>query len=113
MARAPPVRLGHRSADIIGANHTHFANVCTFGNLLISPGLDIDAWPALGAEALIEPYEATCTEDAFPIEEALRLQNLYLVSFARRHLLGETAYDYYLGEAYAETEAAVGFSVRR
>ncbi len=98
--------------DVIGANHTHFANVCTFGNLLLELGITQDIWPTFDAGGLIEPYEATCTADAFPIEEAIRLQNLYAVSFFRRHLLGEEDYDFFLTEKYAKKEPAITFSVK-
>ncbi|MBW2405428.1 MAG: hypothetical protein JRF42_16940, partial [Deltaproteobacteria bacterium] len=60
--------------EITGANHTHFANVCDIGNYLIDNlGIEQDAWPGLGAEALIQPYNDTCTDDVFPIAEAHRL----------------------------------------
>lgn len=98
--------------DIIGANHTHFANVCAIGNTLIELGIEPDAWPALGAEALVEPYFATCGPDAFPIEEAIRLQNVYVVSFFQRHLRGRSGYDEYLSATFSEQEPAVRFAVR-
>lgn len=98
--------------DIIGANHTHFANVCDIGNLLI--GLDIlqDIWPAIGAGDLLEPYAMTCTPDVFPIEEAFRLQNLFTVSFFRRHLLDDRRYDTYLTPAAADDEPAAILKVK-
>ena len=98
--------------DIEGANHTHFANVCAFGDLLIEIGIPQESWPALGAEALLEPYEATCGEDAFPIDEAIRLLNLYVVAFFRHHLSDDATYGEYLTEASAADEPAVSFSTR-
>lgn len=98
--------------DIIGATHTHFANVCAIGNLLVDLGLGPEAWPELGAEALVEPYKVTCTPEAFPIEEALRLQNLYVVSFFKRHLLNQKGYSQYLRTDYADGEPAIVFSVK-
>jgi predicted dienelactone hydrolase len=98
--------------DVIGATHTHFASVCAIGNLLIDLGLGPEAWPELGAEALVEPYEVTCTPEAFPIEEAIRLQNLYVVSFFKRHLLNQEGYDQYLSTDYADGEPAIVFSVK-
>ena len=88
-------------ADVVTANHTHFANVCAIGDLLISLGITIDQWPDIGAAALIPIYEATCVPPAFPIAEAERIQNLYAAAHFRRHLLGETFYDRYLVPAYA------------
>ena len=93
--------------DIIGANHTHFANVCDIGELLLELGVAIEDWEALGAGALVEPYTDTCTGDAFPIEEAARLQNLYAVAFFRQQLLDEADYGWWLTAEAAETEAAV------
>jgi hypothetical protein len=97
--------------DIIGANHTHFANVCDIGKLLIGLGILQDTWPAIGAQDLLEPYALTCSEEVFSIEEAVRLQNLYVVSFFKRHLMDERQYDFYLGPEYAEREPAVTVSV--
>lgn len=45
MVNAPEVY----QVDIIGANHTHFANVCDIGNLLIGLGILQDSWPLIGA----------------------------------------------------------------
>ena len=98
--------------DVIGATHTHFANVCAIGNHLIELGLGRETWANIGAGDLLEPYEVTCGPDAFPIEEATRLRNLYVVAFFKRHLLDEAAYDQYLGTEYADEEPAIAFSVK-
>ncbi len=98
--------------DIIGATHTHFANICLIGNLLINLGIGPEIWPAIGAEALVEPYEKTCSAEAFPFDEAMRLQNLYVVSFFKRHLLNQKGYDRYLTTDYADGEPAVMFSAK-
>lgn len=97
--------------EITDANHTHFANVCDIGNYLIDElGVTQDGWPGLMASALIEPYNDTCTDEAFPIGEAQRLQNLYMVSHFKRYLLGETGYDGFLSAEYATAnEPAVSF----
>ncbi len=108
MVNAPSVY----KVDIMGANHTHFANICDIGNLLIDLGILQESWPAIGAEDLIEPYAATCSEEAFPIDEAVRLQNLYVVSFFKRHLLNERGYAYYLDAGFAEGEPSVTISVK-
>jgi predicted dienelactone hydrolase len=88
-------------ADVIGAVHTHFANICDIANALIAAGIPPSSWAAIGAGALIAPYNATCVPPAFSIVEATRLENLYAAAFFRRHLLGETAYDPFLTTAYA------------
>ena len=96
--------------EVTGANHTHFANICDIGNTLISLGIDQDSWPSIGAEALLQPYNDTCTEDVFPIAEAHRLQNLYMVAHFKRFLLGQMGYAPFLTAAYAdENEPAVSF----
>jgi predicted dienelactone hydrolase len=88
--------------DIIGATHTHFANICDIAFWLIDAGIGPELWPSIGAAALLGPYEEACSEEAFPIAEVHRIQNLYAVAFFRRYLMGETQYDYYLQLAYAE-----------
>ena len=96
--------------EMIDATHTHFANVCAIGDYLISIEIEMDAWSGIGAGGLLGPYAATCSPDSFPIAEAIRLQNLYVVSFFRRHLLGETAYNEFLTTAYAQAnESAITF----
>ncbi len=98
--------------DIVGANHTHFANVCAIGNFLIEFGIAIENWAAMGAAALVQPYLDTCTPEAFPIDEAITLQNLYTVAFFKRHLQDVNAYSYYLKKSYAYyNEPDVIFSV--
>lgn len=99
--------------DIVGATHTHFANICDIANWLIDNGLPQEQWPAIGAQGLLEPYEETCSEVVFPIEEAQRIQNLYAVAFFRRYLFGEQAYDFYLQPEYAmDNEADINYRSR-
>jgi predicted dienelactone hydrolase len=88
--------------DVVGANHTHFANVCDIGNTLLLL-FTIEEWPGIGAGALVPIYQATCIPPAFPIEEASRIQNMYAAAHFRRYLLGEVDYDVYLTESYATT----------
>jgi len=97
--------------DIIGATHTHFANVCAIGNWLMNDlGIAMDLWEPIGAGDLLQPYLDTCTGTAFPIAEVNRLQNLYVVSFFKRYLQGLLEYDTYLTESYAlENEPDVSF----
>ena len=93
--------------DVIGATHNHFAAMCPIGNRLIELGWGPEIWPTLGAEQLIEPYETTCGPDVLPIEEASRLQNLYVVSFFKAHMLSDSSYDQFLTPEFAETGATV------
>jgi predicted dienelactone hydrolase len=98
--------------DVIGATHNHFAAICPIANTLIDSGLGPEVWPTIGAEDLIEPYETTCGPDVLPIEEATRLQNLYVVSFFKWHMLNASGYDRYLTTEFANTEPGVTISVR-
>lgn len=99
--------------DIFGATHTHFANICDIGNWLIDNGIGQDLWPAIGAAALLAPFEQTCSDQAFPIEQVLRIQNLYAVAFFRRYLNDERGYDYYLQPEYAAAnEPDIGYRQR-
>lgn len=99
-------------ADVIGATHTHFANICDIANALISAGFPPASWGSIGAGALVAPYNATCIPPAFPVDEATRLQNLYATAFFRRHLLGQVGYDPILTTAHAQAnEPAIDFIV--
>lgn len=88
--------------DVIGATHTHFANICQIGDWLISIGLTKDLWASIGASALTGPYAQTCEPPALDIEIALRAQNLYAGAFFGRYLVGDQRYGEYLTQAYAE-----------
>ncbi len=89
-------------ADVIGATHTHFANIiCDIGNALISVQLTPNLWPAVGADALIQPWFDTCVPPAFPLAEVERIQNLYGVSYFRRFLLNDLRYQSFLRPKYA------------
>lgn len=98
--------------DIIGATHTHFANICGIGDWLIDAGITMDIWPLIGATALLQPYMDTCSEDAFPLEAVVRLQNLYATAFFRLHLLQENGYEEYLGETAAAAEPDIIFKAK-
>lgn len=98
--------------DIVGATHTHFANICDIGNWLIDNGLPQDVWPAIGAAALIGPYLTTCSEDALPLERVVRLQNLYATALFRFYLNGESGYEEFLTQEYADSEPDINFKVR-
>jgi predicted dienelactone hydrolase len=98
--------------DIIGATHTHFANVCQLGDRLLGLGIAKPLWPTLGAAQLVEAYDESCGPSAFPIEEAERLVSLFSVAFFRNHLQGESQYAGYLTEDFADTEASVNLWVR-
>ncbi len=99
-------------ADVVGANHTHFANVCDIGTTLIDAGIGIGTWRAIGAGALIEPYKTTCLPPAFPIAKAVRIQNHYAAAHFRTYLLDEQEYQKHLTTDYAkQNEPDVKFYV--
>lgn len=96
--------------DLIGAGHTHFADVCALGDELIERGFGIDQWPAIGFEPLTGPYNETCTGDAFSIVEAIRLQNLYSVAFFKTHVSNDLRFARFLTRAYAtDNEPLIDF----
>lgn len=98
--------------SIIGATHNHFAAVCSFGELLLDLGLAEEQWADVGAADLVEPYRSTCGPDAFPIDEVVRLQNLYTVAFLQRYQVGDERYGWYLTDEAAAGETNVEFESR-
>lgn len=98
-------------ADIVGATHTQFANVCAIGDWLINDiNISSENWTTIGANALVAPYEESCLGiDVIDDEETLRLQNIFLVSFFNHHLQGLSGYDIYLTEGFTDTEPDVNF----
>lgn len=98
-SNTPPVY----QIDIIGATHTHFANVCAIGNFLLESGFELEDWSGLGAGDLLGPYSDTCNAEALPIENVVRLQNLYAVAFFKTYLRSELDNFQYLTRQYAES----------
>lgn len=88
-------------ARIIDASHYHFANICSIADALISLGLSPDTWSQIGAGALQKPYDRACSEGAFPLDEAVRLQNLYVTAFFARHLNNDLRYAKFLAPGYS------------
>ena len=89
-------------ADITGASHTHFANICDLADALLSVGIQYpDGWIAIGAAALIQPYIDTCLPPAFDLATAQRIQDLYAVAFFQLTLGSDPRYAVYLTAAYA------------
>ena len=97
MSEAPRLRV-----DVVGATHTHFANICTIAEALIDLGLEPESWEDLGAGPLLGPYAETCSDEAFPIAEAIRIQTHYVVAFFKAHLVLESSWGGVLGADYAE-----------
>lgn len=79
-------------ADVLGAGHFSFTNVCDLIELALDAGLPPDL-----VEAAIEgAFEEGCSPSLLPVEEAQRLTNLLTVSFLRRHLSGDARYEHFL-----------------
>ncbi len=96
--------------DIVGPTHTHFANICDIAQVLLNIPLPISLWPAIGAGALVEPYNQTCVPPAYPLAESVRIQNLYAVSFFKKHIGYDLRYNQFLTRTYAaENEPDVLF----
>jgi predicted dienelactone hydrolase len=84
-------------ADVEGATHLHFANICDIGQELTELGLPDDYIE----ENLIDGFIATCRPPALPIDEAKRIQSFYVTAFFKRHLFFDPAYDEWLDDDYA------------
>lgn len=84
-------------ADIVGADHSHFASVCKLADVLFSYNA-----PLAFVLSVVPGYLETCGPGVLPIEVAERIQNLYAVSFFRRHLLQDVRYETFLTLAWAQ-----------
>ncbi|MEB2345349.1 MAG: hypothetical protein OZ948_11470 [Deltaproteobacteria bacterium] len=79
-------------ADLVGAAHFSFTNVCDVIELVAEAGFP----PDLVTDTLGGAYEEGCAPDLMPVAEAHRLTNLVTVSFLRRFLAGDLRYQRYL-----------------
>lgn len=86
-------------ADIVGAGHSAFASVCRIGDVLFAFGS-----PVSFVLQNVPGYEQSCGPGAYPIGDAERIQNLYAVSFFRRHLMQDSRYEPFLATSYAASE---------
>ena len=95
-------------ADVIGADHSHFASVCKLADVLFAYNA-----PVSFVRSVVPGYLETCGPGVLPIGVAERIQNLYAVSFFRRHLLQDTRYEVFLTETWAQVmEPDVAFQRR-
>jgi len=92
-----PVSRRVYRADIRGAGHSDFASVCKLADVLFSFNA-----PLSFVTSVVPGYLETCGPGAFPIAEVERIQNLYAVSFFRRHLMQDTRYEAALTTSYAQ-----------
>jgi predicted dienelactone hydrolase len=100
-----PARPAYR-ADILGAEHGHFASICDIAQALADFGVT-----EAGIAQLVPDYFETCGPAAYPIEEARRIQAFYVTAFFKRHLYADRRYDAFLQPDYAAaTEPDVEFS---
>lgn len=89
-------------ADVMGANHYHFANVCQIGEFLLSLGITIDQWPGVGAGQLVPIYEETCVPPALDQSIPTRIQSTYAAAFFRHFLRSDPGYWPYLTQSWAQ-----------
>jgi predicted dienelactone hydrolase len=93
-------------ADVVGADHNHFASVCDISQALADFGV-----PEPQIAQLVPGYYETCGPGAYPISEARRIQGFYVTSFFKRHLYADDRYDAFLQPDYAAaSEPGVAFS---
>lgn len=93
--------------SIVGGTHNHFAAVCTFGMLLLDLGLTEDRWADVGTADPVEPYRSARGPGAFPVDEAVSLQNLFTAAFLQFHQVGDERYGWYLSDEAAAMEPHV------
>lgn len=100
-----PARPSYR-ADILGADHNHFASICDISQALADFGV-----PEAQIARLVPGFFETCGPGAFPIAEARRIQGFYVTAFFKRHLYADDRYDAFLQPDYATaSEPGVDFS---
>lgn len=85
-------------ADLRGAAHFSFTNVCD----LIALALDAGLPPSLIEDLVTGANEEGCAPDLLPVAEAHRLTNRVTVAFLRRHLAGDLRYEPHLQPARLE-----------
>jgi len=95
-------------ADIEGATHSAFAEVCKLADVLFGFNAPIEF-----VRQFVPNFDETCDPAALPIADAERIQNLYLVSFFRRHLAIDSRYEQFLRPEYAEQELPIVSYFRR
>jgi predicted dienelactone hydrolase len=94
-------------ADIEGAGHYHFANICDIAQALLDFGVTEEQVAFL----IGDDYYTTCGAGAYPIAEARRLQNFYVAAFLKQQLWYDDRYAPFLTPEYAaENERDVLFS---
>jgi predicted dienelactone hydrolase len=96
------------NVEIIGAGHEHFTNACDINDILLSGDSltyeDLDGI-IIGGQSVGDRLRAvadnTCTDEVYPIEDSLRIQNVYGVAFFKKYLQNDNSFDDYLTERYA------------
>jgi predicted dienelactone hydrolase len=93
------------NVEIVGAGHEHFTNACDIDDLLLSGDSltyeDLDIFGGGIADRLRAVADNTCKDDVYPIEQSLRIQNVYGVAFFKKYLQNDNSFDDYLTERYA------------
>jgi predicted dienelactone hydrolase len=94
------------NVEIIGAGHEHFTNSCDIDDLLLSGDqLTYELLEQFAGISVADRLRAvadnTCTDEVYPIEDSLRIQNVYGVAFFKKYLQNDNSFDDYLTERYA------------
>jgi predicted dienelactone hydrolase len=92
------------NVEIIGAGHNHFTTSCDIADAALDIFDSFDALVALipAAEPLQAIYISTCAPDVYPVDESLRIQNLYGVAFFKTYLQNDNSFEDYLTSDYVE-----------
>ena len=97
------------NVEIVGAGHEHFTNACDINDIILSgDSITYETLDGLlvGEQSVGDRLRAvaenTCTDEVYPIEDSLRIQNVYGVAFFKKYLQNDNSFDDYLTERYAE-----------
>lgn len=91
--------LNRYRADIITGGHQSFTNICEIAAALEAVGIPPDV-----TSFILGAVDEGCAPELIDIAEAHRLTRLYVASFMKHHLAGETGYGRYLSPRYTQTE---------
>ena len=85
--------------DLIDAGHQSFTNICVFTDTLLDAGIDMDF-----VEFLLGNAAEGCAPELMPIELAHELTNIYILSFMKTYVAGDSRFSTYLTPGFAKTK---------
>jgi len=96
-------------ADVIGANHVHFAFICKLGNWLIyEQGEPIDEWSSL-LDPLVPLYLSTCVPPALGQDRVDRLLHQYAAAFFLMYISNQSYASYLSQDQAINYEPLINF----